>query len=124
MGNNNLPTFVDESFENTNEILKSFNDDFETDFGFKHEKAFITFMGINIILKNPKTGKKFTITISDDVMSGDKFQYRYQSGIKNKGCLFCIDKDIKYKKLDNLSSELRNKHTSKRNVKWNSKFKK
>ena len=73
-----VPQFVNTMFNNGNELLHSMNEDFEETFEFNKDRDInITCLGLEMILKNPNTNKYFSVIISDEVLTKDEINMRW-----------------------------------------------
>jgi hypothetical protein len=73
-----VPQFVNTMFNNGNELLKSFNENYEETFQFdKDRDTNITCLGLEMILKNPNTNKYFSVIVSDEVLTKDEINMRW-----------------------------------------------
>ena len=97
---NEIPQFVLDGFENINTLIQYTKPSFDEDFNFEGrteegmKKIDITCLGIQMTLTNPKTGKLFSILVSDDELTPQEFNFRLELMKKSNGSLIHLGEEI------------------------------
>ena len=64
--NKQLPKHLDDAWDNLMEVFNPMSDEHKEELDVSIDNTHLTQLGVMVDLKNPKTGKSFTVIVTDD----------------------------------------------------------